>query len=384
MRLLAVALPLLVALLAAEGVLRLTRFASPIGLAYQTDSIQGHRLRPGYRGWFRNEGEAFFTVNSDGMPDREFAKTKAPNTFRVAVIGDSFTEAPGIPRAHRYTTILERALTGCAALNGKAVEVLAFGASAYGPAHELLEMRTHVWPYAPDLVLLQLFLPNDLRGSVRELTGGGQAPYFVRGPAGWELDSTSRRMSQRPELVRALESQAYRWLRTLHVVQAARLSRRSMSLPAATDTTFGFEAGADWQIFVPPPSAAWDQAWQTTEGLLGVMQAEAQQRGTRFMIAAFPSGIQVHPVIARREAFIARLGSNARLDYPEQRLAEIGTRLGIPILDLAPRMRTHAESTRTILYGFPNATLGLGHWNADGHRFGGETIAHWMCASLPR
>lgn len=382
-RLLALAGVMLATLLAVELVLRLVRFATPTGIAYLSDSRVGHRLRPGYRAWYRGEGEAFFTVNSDGMPDRERAKIKPQGTFRIAVIGDSFTEAMGMPRERRFTAVMERHLTTCSVLGGN-VEVLAFGASAYGPAHELLAMRTQVWQYSPDIVLLQLFLPNDLRGSVRELSGSAPAPFFVEVNGEWQLDSASRHLPG-PKLtgfLASLEGEAYRWLRSLHLIQAVRVARRMSRLAetsALKDTVYGFEPGADWQVFVPPPTTEWERAWRTTEGLLRVIRDEAQAHSARLFVVSVPAGIEVHPVAARREAFLARLGPAARLEYPGDRVRAIQQRDGIATLDLAPPMRSHAERTQEALYGHANAVPGLGHWNAAGHRVAGETIARWIC-----
>ena len=42
-------------------------------------------------GWHRSEGEAYIRINSRGLRDREHSSEPAPQTFRVAVIGDSFT-----------------------------------------------------------------------------------------------------------------------------------------------------------------------------------------------------------------------------------------------------------------------------------------------------
>ena len=49
---------------------------------------------------------------------------------------------------------------------------------------------------------------------------------------------------------------------------------------------------------------------------------------------------------------------------------------------LAPRMAAEADRTNTFFHGFPTSKLGIGHWNEDGHRLGGELLASDLCAAF--
>ena len=49
-------------------------------------------------------------INSDGLRDREHAKRKPLGTFRVAVLGDSFTLATHVDVEKTYWSVLERYL----------------------------------------------------------------------------------------------------------------------------------------------------------------------------------------------------------------------------------------------------------------------------------
>src|SRR5687767_10986744 len=77
---------------------------------YQPDPTRGHALVPGMEGWYRKEGQAYIRINSAGQRDRERAKLKGPNTFRIAVIGDSYAEALQVPLEETFWAILESAL----------------------------------------------------------------------------------------------------------------------------------------------------------------------------------------------------------------------------------------------------------------------------------
>lgn len=392
MRLWAAAFMLLIALACTEAVVRVTHFAGPFGMAYVRDSVIGHRLRPGFKTWFRGEGEAFFTVNNDGMPDAEHSVVKPANTFRIAVVGDSFTEAAGVSRPLRFTAVMQDRLASCPSLQGQRIEVLSFGVSAYGPAHELLAMRAQVRKYSPNVVLLQLFLGNDLRANLREFNGPEPMPFFVRSGRRLALDSASRHMPgpRRRGWLWKFESSGFKWIRSMQVVQAVRVKLRAPLPPQVVvpprpanvaDSIFGFEPGANWEIFLPPQRPGWEQSWQVMEGLLRMMKSENESIGNAFRVALFPSAIQVHPDPVKRSAYLASIGVTA-FDYPASRLADIAQRHGIQVLDLAPPLLAYAEQHQVPLYGAPNASLGLGHWNQDGHRVGGEALARWLCQSL--
>src|ERR1043166_7700835 len=86
-----VAASVVVGLLIFEVFLRAIGYTYPI--FYQPDEVRGYALRPRMQGWYRKEGAAFVSINSDGLRDREHSKQKPPDTFRIALLGDSYAEA---------------------------------------------------------------------------------------------------------------------------------------------------------------------------------------------------------------------------------------------------------------------------------------------------
>ena len=60
---------------------------------YCYDAARGWGLRPHTAGYYRREGAAYVEINSAGFRGPEFAIPKPPGTVRIAVIGDSYTEA---------------------------------------------------------------------------------------------------------------------------------------------------------------------------------------------------------------------------------------------------------------------------------------------------
>src|SRR5271154_5995152 len=60
---------------------------------YTYDPDVGWKLKPGASGWQASEGRALIEVNRDGFRGPEYSLAKPPDTLRIAVLGDSFTEA---------------------------------------------------------------------------------------------------------------------------------------------------------------------------------------------------------------------------------------------------------------------------------------------------
>ena len=135
--------------------MRLAGITFPVFDVY--DDVRGVKLMPGRSGWYRKEGEAFLEINSLGYRDREHDLEPPPNTFRIAVLGDSFTEARQMPLEETYWHRLGEALSTCPALDGKDVEVLNYGIGGYSTTQALLAYEMDARRFQPDLVLLGFF-----------------------------------------------------------------------------------------------------------------------------------------------------------------------------------------------------------------------------------
>src|SRR6267154_1898539 len=142
-KLLLLSFGLLCGLLMSELFLRVVGYSYP--LFYTTDYYRGFALQPGVEGHYQREGGSYVRINSDGLRDREHAKSKPADTVRIAVLGDSFTEAMHVPMEQTFCSVLERKLQECNAFPGKKVEVINFGVSGYGTGQELLTLQQRVW-----------------------------------------------------------------------------------------------------------------------------------------------------------------------------------------------------------------------------------------------
>lgn len=99
----------------------------------------------------------FQDEKAETLQDYSYQKTKPANTYRIAVVGDSYTFAPYMQFTDAFPKILERMLN-LSSSNIKA-EVINYGVPAYSTSHEVPVVERAIKEGA-DLVLLQITL-ND-------------------------------------------------------------------------------------------------------------------------------------------------------------------------------------------------------------------------------
>ncbi|MDP6539638.1 MAG: hypothetical protein QF903_01745 [Planctomycetota bacterium] len=146
---LALSLPIL--LVGGELGLRLVRRAWPNPILV-TESASSQIRRTAGR---RAPGSLLygFPLNSDGHYDREFVPRAELGGPLVVSIGDSFSYGT-VPQPLHFTSVCERELEG--------VEVYNMGYPATGPSDYLHLLEHEALPLDPDLILVQLFVGNDI------------------------------------------------------------------------------------------------------------------------------------------------------------------------------------------------------------------------------
>jgi hypothetical protein len=385
---------ILVALAIAEAALRVSGFTyfNP----YIVDQDVGYTLRPGAEGWWKKEGLTYIKINSHGFRDREHTIAKPPGTLRIAVLGDSFTEAFQVPLEKAFWSVMERKLQECPQVARSKVEVLSFGVSGFSTARELILLQKHIWQYSPDVIVLVVTTGNDVRDNSRTLNAYANhpLPYFVSQDGRLILDDSLVAAQNRTLNFRLHQSfigKSLNWvqnhLRLLGLVYTAReayqlSSQESARAPdgqkqQAGNVRFPDEPGSDSEVFREPVNPEWDDAWRVTEALIVEMRDEVRAREAQFLVVTGSMGIQVNPDPNVRQEFMNRLGIRS-LFYPDQRIKALGERQGFKVLSLAPKLADYASRNKVFLHGaFDGA--GRGHWNEIGHQLAGELIAQELC-----
>ncbi|NEO55823.1 MAG: SGNH/GDSL hydrolase family protein [Okeania sp. SIO3B5] len=341
-----------------------------------------------YRGWAGNpKGKSFWTgegipseikMNSGGFRDYERSKTKPENGLRIALLGDSFTEAIHVKLEDTYGAIMEQKLQQCPVLKDRKVEVMNFGVQGYGTAQELMTLRHHVWDYAPDLVILAFYAGNDLRNNSQTLEHDHLRPYFMYQDGQLLADMSFRDLKswQRDRYDFSLVDFLPLWLvqssRILQLIRKVDINgKRRQYEKDYSEINLAFYKE-------PQPNSDWEDTWKVTEGLIKLMRDEIYEKGKDFMVITVSDSHQVLPDIQKHDEFRKSLNV-PNLFYPDIRLEKFGKEENIPVYTLAGPIWNEVKKTGKCLHGFDNAIPCGGHWNIEGHKFVGETMTNYLC-----
>lgn len=343
-----------------EGAARIFKLGT--GLFWQPDSQLGWVNIPDASGWESCYGECQIrvTINSLGLRDREIPYEKAPDTRRILMLGDSTTAAMQVELEDTFVKQLETDLND----NDGNWEVINAGVNAYGTDNELLFYRLEGEKYDPDIVILDMYLANDIYNNnpVLELRYGGQSakPYFTLQDDGtlelqnFPVEDTAtfwtkvgtflKKNFQLPRFVAqtlALRGEIPSWL-----APVVRLFGGGRGATAASDTDQAAESsGAEGtetavqtpqrrpDICDPDPLPIVEDAWQVTEAIILQLQEETAANGAEFAVMMIPAAPQIVPPEGDAEWYC---------DVPNDRLTAFLDEAGIPYLDMLPGFRQAA------------------------------------------
>ncbi|MGL5061778.1 MAG: SGNH/GDSL hydrolase family protein [Microcoleus sp.] len=323
-----------------EGYQKIGDFVESAPTNFHTsDRDLGWKLKPNASGEWKGEGASFVRVNSEGLRDREHSKAKPPNTLRVAVLGDSFTEAIHVPIEQTFWSKLERKLGNCKTVKGqKNVEVINFGVQGYSTAQALVMLRKKVWDYNPDIVVLAFFTGNDIINNSRKLEYDLYRPFFDYNESGKLVKDTSFRKLKpvdRNRMAVSFVDKMPGWLvnnsRILQVIKKANLDMKIRHL--SKDFT-----NLSTKNLKPPENAVWEDAWKVTEGLIVEIRNEVVRKNSDFLLVVIGDPIQVDRDPAKRQNLMQE-NNIQDLYYADRRLEQLGAREGFRVLTLAEQFK---------------------------------------------
>jgi hypothetical protein len=329
---------LALALVLAEAALR--AYGASVGLSLLIDdTLDAHRLTPG-----QDYGRGL-RGNRLGYPGRDFQETKSAGIFRIAALGDSFALGPAVPFADNYLTILEGLLSD--------TEIYNFGVSGAGPREYHAILRRDVWRFHPDLVLMSVFVGNDVT----------------------EIMATPRHLDPRRHAVYLLAS---------HSWQLARERWRQEKTPAAQPEFTTASAALSSESFLEvearrlavcqnPAPLALERKWQAALAHLDAIRVECAAHQVPLAVVLIPDEFQVNPAVlaAAWEGSHLPDGCFERA-WPQLRLRAFFADQEVPCLDLLPAFERVPDTYA------PRDT----HWNRRGNRLAAEQIAAWLRPQL--
>lgn len=307
--------------------------------------------------------------NRSGFNDREVEDELRPGAFRIVALGDSFTFgfAP-YPRA--YLTVAEAVAT-LHTRGSPPVSVHNLGLAAMGIADYRLVYRFFGRPLAADLVVVTIYLGNDLL----DFAGHGVAQDCApAGPQSW-LVTFLRRVTRiaregavaEPAEARSSPSEARGGTR----VPGAR--EPDLSRPRFSDDAW-LEVKAK-ELVSFRNGAALDCRLEAFFEELERLRTDLAADGVAMALVLAPTRLQTEPPELRAALAQAELlESEIDLHRPGREISGWARTRGVPLLDLTPSFQDRATSGLYV----PNDT----HWNIEGNELAGLLVGAWIAAEL--
>ena len=338
---------------------------SPLFAQDSTDAkgwLAANKLRPG-------DTIGGFRVNSHGFNDDEPEKNKG---CLVTAVGDSFTVGV-VPHEFHFATVAERELK---------CPIYAIGVCAVGPEEYAILEREEALPLNPDVVLVNLFVGNDIVDNLRgrDHFRGGMRHWLDRHnllvyelPRRLAIVARERkhhRSAAPPSLPLPKGKPATReeLLRDLPWLSNPAAERPSMSHEAflELETRHGREicGGGDEPYY--------KRFWE----IVDEMRAAAAPHKLAFLI--IPDELQVEDPLWRDVT--ARAGVPLDRDRAQRLLGATLRQKGIPYLDLLPILRAEPVGPDGMRHLFHRDDS---HLNARGNAVAGAALAGFLRPLLP-
>lgn len=349
---------ILISLLVAEGVLRLTEEGLGYSWMYRIpDAVLGWKLQPNTRYLNRmKEGTVEVAYNSLGWRDVEHSlEQETPEILRVAVLGDSYMEGYSVGNNDYFARQLENLFKQESAR----AEVFNFGVGGYGPLQYYLTFMHAAKPYKPKLVLAGIYLNNDIADVSFEL----ESLRFD----GLKVDSRpfldSRDQDQFKVGIKNYD-RAVRNYRFKSVILSSAFGRavhrvyKERIVPAfSAQEKNNSNAG---EKLIRDTCKAYSAAWDTFARILRKLNSETSKANAVLVLFSVPE-----------MDFLTHSQTDGCSGVlPREMLSRLATKIGIPYIDLYPDFANEMVKNG-VSSVFRASDL---HWSENGHALAARTV----------
>lgn len=395
---------------------------------FRLDAQSGFAMRPNLCVRLRSpEYDQVLRTNSRGFVGPETPLAKAPDEFRIVVLGDSYTAGGQVPYEQNYTALLEGLLHTDGFTN---VRVINAGIGGCGTACQAGVLRENVAWMQPDLVVVSVFVGNNITENVFAVRGGYRdAPEHPKGvtwgpaaaemldesgtwfprnglpaadvPPPWDPSqglpqpvgnsplgtppygppSTAAATGSPIGVARALAHAAWDGARThsllLGHVFGEPVDPSVTTAPGASPPSKELKrlnlSSFEWTILRNPPRTYWlDVAWPLFGSYLDDIRSTATSVGAPTALMVIPQMAQFDDEMRARTMADFRFSDNeVDWDRPQQEVHTYADQLGLPVLDLLPTFRGRAD--RADLYLRQDT-----HFSALGHQVTAQQLEQFV------
>lgn len=312
--------------------------------SFVSDPVLGHVPSPNFVGrmTFVDEYDVTFHTNADGLRDREY-EANPPSVKRILVVGDSFVWGTGVGQSEVFAKVLEQRLNGNEA--SSRYEVINAGVGGYSIDQYEIWLDRLRPKYAPDIVLLVLFVGNDF---------GKYPPRDSLPIYRWIQVKNGYRVRVRNKV-----DSWVRWNSALGFFVLGRMDRLEETIHKS------FRGQENVEAIVA-----------TAEPYLDAIRYKTERARARIVVLIIPDKRQLHKELSRQKrinkepVMVLSKGFERRRQLALKYLDSVG----VPYLDLFPRFQK--RPVQRLYYEID------GHFSPEGHAYVAELLEPWLLENI--
>lgn len=338
----------------------------PLSPPTLADAVVHHRLRPDVR--FESTTDEYhyvLHVNSLGTRGREIEHPKPRGTYRILMLGDSFTLGKGVDDDETFSALIgERLERRLSAGLGVGFEIVNGGVDSYSPILSYLQLESIAPTVEPDLVVLNLDM-SDLEQDTayRSLARRDAAGAIVAVPSG-----------EYPGEI------AWAWIdRHLYIARVVLHMLAGISRPGdgayVRDTVLTARRTLLTHTLIDDRVDRTEQ-WRNLFDSIRAIQAYCVRARIPFLLTTYPWGHQVGPKQWREGRWMFLDHGDLPSNRSVETIHAISAADGIDLVDAFAAFREHADEP---LYFDRDL-----HWRPAGHRLMAEVLGQALEERLSR
>ena len=316
-----------------------------------------------------SDGSARNISNSFGLIGPQVSIKKPEGIKRIAILGDSYTEALQVPYQDNFCMGME-AILNKRRLGNKGIEVLNAGLAGYSPLAEYIYYKRNISVFKPDLVVLQIFA-NDVFddnkfGSMADFDSQG-LPLRLR--IFWPDSRNDANWNRgiRSYLVEHSRLAEYIYLKAVKSQKKSKLNRLMNAKEEFNDQNQFFIIDSGNILF--KDNKFKDKLWSKTRKYIASLNNLVRDSGARFMVFYIPMEGQL--LMGKYSVHVYSSAQNLPFNRDFNfLLKEFCEKEKIPYLDLQDDFQLHSEK---MLYLETD-----GHLTKTGHRVVAYSLAEFI------
>jgi hypothetical protein len=334
------------------------------------DPELGYAHRPNVEGLWLRENRVHVRINSQGLRDRPREQIAAPGTMRIAIAGDSITEALQVEESDLFTLRAERTLTA----RGVSAEVLNFGLAGATPLQQLLFVVHRGLPIGVNGMVMLASAADFVAPLIRD---DSAAPAYVEDSFGNLVIGRAYRDRRSHRFADRWPGRLFFWLVDHSLVADMLYLRFNLGF---------FPPGAPARAAVPDQCAQARSSLEQLDALLS--RGEPQWAGRRLdrFISDIAKLLDDKPVVLALRGLAIPAGCPGMDMLQQQVVRHAGAKLepaGIGFFDfdsaVMAKLIKSADWPR--MFGF-GRRLGTGHLNPFGHEIYSQVLADVIVAKF--